>query len=77
VGWQAANGLDQYDGNFSALLLGEEDQTRGGIYQRVTVRFQPWIIAVSRNVREYAVVPLFFYLDALVLIDLLDWDGLA
>jgi len=25
--------------------------------------FSPWIIAVSRNVREYAVVPLFFYLD--------------
>lgn len=39
--------------------------------------FSPWIIAVSRNVREYAVVPLFFYLDALVLIDLLDWDGLS
>jgi len=36
----------------------------------------PWTIAVSRTVRDYAIVPLFFYLAALLLIDLLDWEGL-
>jgi len=30
----------------------------------------PWIIAVSRNVREYAVYPLFFYFTALVMVKL-------
>jgi len=39
--------------------------------------FSPWIIAVSRNLRDYAVIPFFFYLSALLLIDLLDWDGLG
>ena len=35
----------------------------------------PWIIAVSRTIREYAVAPLIFYLSASLLMDLLDWDG--
>jgi hypothetical protein len=37
----------------------------------------PWIIAVSRTVRDYAVAPVFFYLAALMLVDLLDWEGLS
>jgi len=39
--------------------------------------FSPWLLAVSRTVREYAVAPLFFYLSAAFLLDLLDWDGLS
>jgi hypothetical protein len=35
----------------------------------------PWGMAVARTVRDYAVIPLFFYLAALSLVDLLDWEG--
>jgi hypothetical protein len=37
--------------------------------------FNPWIIAASRTVREYAVIPLYFFLSALLLLDLLEWEG--
>jgi hypothetical protein len=37
----------------------------------------PWGIAVAHTVRDYAIVPVFFYLAALLLLDLLDWEGLS
>jgi hypothetical protein len=39
--------------------------------------FSPWIIAASRTVRDYAVVPFFFYLAGFLLVDLLDWESLS
>lgn len=35
----------------------------------------PWVIAASRTVREYAVAPLWFFLVALFLSQLLEWEG--
>jgi hypothetical protein len=37
--------------------------------------FSPWVIAVSRTVREYAVLPVIFFLAATYLFDLLDWGN--
>jgi hypothetical protein len=34
----------------------------------------PWIIGVSKTIREYAVAPLFFFTIGYLLIDLLDWE---
>jgi hypothetical protein len=36
--------------------------------------FSPWAIAVARTVREYAILPFFFFLAAVYLLDLLDWE---
>ena len=36
----------------------------------------PWIIAVSRTMREYAIIPLFFFSTSILLLDLLKWEGL-
>ena len=35
----------------------------------------PWIIEAGKMVRDYAVVPFFFYVVASLLIELLDWEG--
>jgi hypothetical protein len=37
----------------------------------------PWIVAVSRTIREYAIAPIFFFLSAIFLIDLLEWEGIS
>ncbi len=34
----------------------------------------PWIIGVSKSIREYAIAPLFFYTISWLLADLLDWE---
>jgi hypothetical protein len=60
---------------FPLYFLGKKINKEVGYICVVLFVFSPWIIAVSRNVREYAVVPFFFYFDGLLLIDMLDWDG--
>jgi hypothetical protein len=62
---------------FPLYFLGKKINKEVGYISVLLFVFSPWIIAVSRNLRDYAVVPLFFYLGALLLIDLLDWDGLS
>ena len=62
---------------FPLYALGRKiNKTVGTICVALFV-FSPWIIAASRTVRDYAVVPLFFYLAALLLVDLLDWENLS
>lgn len=62
---------------FPLYALGRKiNKTVGTICVALFV-FSPWIIAASRTVRDYAVVPLFFYLAAFLLVDLLDWENLS
>jgi predicted membrane-bound mannosyltransferase len=62
---------------FPLYLLGRKINKGVGYLSVLLFMFSPWIIADSRTVRDYAVVPLFFYLAAVLLIDLLDWDRLS
>lgn len=62
---------------FPLYLLGRKINKEVGFISVSLFVFSPWIIAASRTVRDYAIVPLFFYLAAVLLIDLLDWDGLS
>jgi hypothetical protein len=57
--------------------LGKKINKSVGYISVVLFVFSPWILAVSRTVRDYAVAPLFFYLSAALLVDLLDLDGLS
>jgi hypothetical protein len=61
---------------FPLYFLGRKINKGVGYISIILFVISPWIIAVSRTVREYAVVPLFFYIAAILLIDLLDWDNL-
>jgi len=62
---------------FPLYFLGRKVNRWVGYISVLLYVISPWIIAVSRTVRDYAVVPVFFYLAALLLIDLLDWEGLS
>jgi len=62
---------------FPLYALGRKINKAVGYISVFLFVFSPWIIAASRTVRDYAVVPLFFYLAAVLLIDLLDWEGLS
>ena len=62
---------------FPLYALGKRINRGVGYISVVLFVISPWMIAVSRTVRDYAVVPVFFYLAAVLLIDLLDWDGLS
>jgi hypothetical protein len=48
-----------------------------GMISVVLFTLSPWGLAVARTVRDYAVIPLYFYIAALLLVDLLDWEGLG
>jgi hypothetical protein len=39
--------------------------------------FSPWIIAISRTIREYAIIPLFAFSTALLLIEVFNSEGLS
>jgi hypothetical protein len=60
---------------FPAFTLGKKLSRPIAYISAALFTFNPWIIAVSRTVREYAVLPIFFYLAAVYLLDLLNWEG--
>jgi hypothetical protein len=62
---------------FPLYFLGKKIHKWVGYIGVVLFIFSPWIIAVSRDARDYGIVPFFLFLAAAVLIDLLDWDGLG
>lgn len=61
---------------FPLFLLGSRVNRQIGFICVALFSLSPWIIASSRTVRDYAVVPLLFYTAAVLLIDLLGWEGL-
>lgn len=61
---------------FPLYWLGRRINPAVGLICAALFVFSPWIIASSRTVRDYAVVPVFFYTAALFLLELMDWDGL-
>jgi hypothetical protein len=62
---------------FPLYALGKKINKCVGYIGVILFAFSPWVIAASRTVRDYAVVPLIFYLSGALLVDLLDWDGLS
>jgi hypothetical protein len=61
---------------FPLYVLGSRVNRQIGFICVALFSLSPWIIASSRTVRDYAVVPLIFYTAAVLLIDLLGWEGL-
>ena len=60
---------------FPLFALGKKiDQKLGYLAVGLFV-LNPWAIAAARPARDYAIVPAFFYLATVLLIDLFDWDG--
>ena len=62
---------------FPLYALGKKINQQVGYICVALYVLSPWIIGASRTVRDYAVIPLFFYLAANALVDLLDWDNLT
>jgi|GEM_PF-4111045 len=61
---------------FPLFILGSRVNRQIGFICVALFSLSPWIIASSRTVRDYAVVPLIFYTAAVLLVDLLGWEGL-
>jgi hypothetical protein len=60
---------------FPLFMLGKKLNRTVGYISVALFVFSPWVIAVSRTVREYAVMPVIFFLAATYLLDLLDWEN--
>lgn len=64
--------------NMAAIIplffLGKKLNRDVGSISVALYTINPWIIAVSRTVREYAVLPLYYFITAIFLIDLLEWE---
>lgn len=56
-------------------FLGKKINRNIGYLSVALYIINPWIIAVSRTVREYAVLPLFYFVSAVFLLDLLEWEN--
>ncbi len=56
-------------------FLGKKINRNVGLISVALYTINPWIIAVSRTVREYAVLPLYYFVSAVFLIDLLEWEN--
>jgi hypothetical protein len=61
---------------FPFYLLGRRFGRSMGLVFACFYVFSPWSIATARTVREYAVHPLLAYVIAVLLLELLDWDGI-
>ena len=57
------------------FFLGKKIHRDIGFISVALYTINPWIIAVSRTVREYAVLPLFYFVSAVFLLDLLEWEN--
>ena len=60
---------------FPLFVLGNKVDRKVGYLAVGLFAVGPWIIAAGRTVRDYAIVPVFFYLVVALLVDLLDWSG--
>lgn len=60
---------------FPLYGLGRRVNPAVGMICAALFSFSPWIIASSRTVRDYAIVPVFFYTAGLFLLEMLDWDS--
>jgi hypothetical protein len=56
-------------------FLGKKINRNIGYLSVALYIINPWIIAVSRTVREYAVLPLYYFVSAVFLLDLLEWEN--
>lgn len=56
-------------------FLGKKIHRKIGLISVALYTLNPWIIAVSRTIREYAVLPLYYFISALFLLDLLEWEN--
>jgi hypothetical protein len=61
---------------FPLYVLGSRINRQIGLICVALFTLSPWVIASSRTVRDYAVVPLIFYTAAVLLLALLEWEGL-
>ncbi len=57
------------------FFLGKKINRNIGYFSVALYTINPWIIAVSRTVREYAVLPLYYFLTAVLLLELLEWEN--
>jgi hypothetical protein len=64
-------------GMFPLYFLGRRINKSIGLVSAALYASSPWVIASARTMREYAVMPLFLYGIALLLLELLNWDGLT
>ena len=62
---------------FPLYVLTKNASRTFAVFSTILYVISPWLIAVSKTVREYAVVPLLFFTIAALIFDLLDWDGLT
>lgn len=60
---------------FPLYFLGKKVNRFTGYAGVVLFTFNPWIVSVARTVREYAMIPLFFFLSAIFLLDLLNIES--
>ena len=61
---------------FPLYFIGKKVNKNIGFISIFLFTLNPWIIAASRTVREYAVIPLYFFLSAVFLLDLIEWEGM-
>ncbi len=57
-------------------FLGKRIHKFVGVFGVLLYATNPWIISVSKTIREYAVVPIFFFTTALIFQDLLEIENL-
>lgn len=62
---------------YPLYYLGKKINKFIGLISVVLFTTSPWLIAVSRTMREYAVIPLFFFSTAVFLLDLLEWENIS
>lgn len=77
VGWFQARlpmVLINMAGIFPLYHLGKKMNHQIGLFAAFLYTTSPWIIASSRTVREYAIIPFFLYLSASLLIELADFQ---
>ena len=59
---------------FPLFFLTKKINRTVGYLSVVLFILNPWLIGAAKTIREYAVAPMVFYVTALLLIDLLNWD---
>ena len=59
---------------FPLYFLGKKINRFTGLASVVLFTVNPWIVSAARTVREYAIIPFFFFLSAIFLLDLFDFE---